>query len=100
MMARLVIERDHFFAAYAIALVWYVGLALVRRVTVVPSHAVVLPLPLAIAVTCGILTLGMLLLLARDLASGRHLSARVRLAAHMGVAALFTIGVVLGPQTA
>jgi methionine sulfoxide reductase heme-binding subunit len=100
MTARLVIERDHFFAAYALAIAWYVGLALVRRVTVVPSHAVALPLPLAIAVTCGILTLGTLLLLARDVATGRHPSARVRLAAHVGVAALFTIGLVLGRQTA
>jgi hypothetical protein len=100
MTARLVIERDHFFVAYALALAWYVGLALVGRVTVVPSHAVVLPLSLAVAVTCGILTIGMLLLLARDLAFGRHLFARVRLAAHMGVAVLFTIGFVLGPHAA
>jgi hypothetical protein len=98
--ARLVTERDHFFVAYALALAWYVAFALAGRVTVVPSHAVSLPLPLAVATACGILTVGMLLLLARDLASGRHAFARVRLAAHMAVAVLLTVGLVLGRQTA
>jgi hypothetical protein len=95
---RLVAERDHFFVAYALALAWYVAFALAGRVTVVPAHAVVLPLPLAVAIACGILTLGMLLLLARDLASGTHAFARVRPVAHMTVAVLLAVGLALGRQ--
>jgi sulfoxide reductase heme-binding subunit YedZ len=98
--SRLVTERDHFFVAYALALAWYVAFAFAGRVTVLPSQAVALPLPLAVASACGILTLGMLLLLARDLASGRQAFARVRLAGNMAVAVLLTVGLVLGRQTA
>ncbi len=98
--ARLVTERDHFFVAYAVALAWYVAFALAGRVTVAPVHTMALPLPLPVAIACGILTIGMLLLLARDLAFGRHAFASVRLAAHMAVAALLAVGLVLGRHAA
>jgi sulfoxide reductase heme-binding subunit YedZ len=94
--AKLVTERDHFFVAYALALGWYVAFALAGRVTVVPAHATALPLPLSVAIVCGILTFGMLLLLGRDLAFGRQAFARARPAAHIVVAALLTFGLVLG----
>ena len=96
--ARLLSERDHFFAAYAIALAWYIAFAFAARVTV--AHATALPLPLPVAIACGILTVVMLLLLARDLAFGRHTFARVRPAAHMAVAALLAVGLVLGRHAA
>ena len=98
--ARLVTERDHFFVVYALALTWYVAFALAGRVTVVPAHAVTLPLPLTVAIICTILTLGMLLLLARDVASGRHAFARIRPGAHLAIAVLFSIGLVLGRHSA
>src|ERR1019366_8535620 len=72
------------------------------RAAVAPSHAVALPLPLplAVATACGILTVGMLVLLACDLASARHVFAKVRLAAQMALIVLLTVGLVLGRQTA
>ena len=96
--AKLFAERDHFFVAYALALRWYVAFALAGRVTVVPTHALVLPLPLSVAIACGILTIGMLLLLARDLAFGRRAFTSTRPAAHIAVAALLAVGLVLGWQ--
>jgi hypothetical protein len=94
--ARLVTERDHFFVAYALALAWYVAFALAGRVTVAPAHDVGLPLPLSVAVACGVLTLGTFALLARDRASGRHAFARARPAAQVVVATLLAVGLVLG----
>jgi sulfoxide reductase heme-binding subunit YedZ len=94
--AKLVTERDHFFIAYALALGWYIAFALAGRVTVVPAHVMALPLPLSVAIACGILTVGMLLLLVRDLALKRHAFTSARPAAHIAVAALLAVGLVLG----
>jgi sulfoxide reductase heme-binding subunit YedZ len=94
--ARLVTERDHFFIAYAVALAWYVAFAFVGRVTAAPVHAKALPLPLPVAIACGILTLGMLVLLARDFAFGRQAFASVRPTAHIALASLLVVGLVLG----
>jgi sulfoxide reductase heme-binding subunit YedZ len=79
----LVTEREHFFVAYALALVWYVAFALAGRVTVVPPHAEGLPLPLPAAAACGILTAGMLLF------------GRFRLTGHIAVAMLLGTGMAL-----
>jgi hypothetical protein len=94
--AKLVTERDHFFVAYALALGWYVAFALAGRLTVEPTAAAALPLPLFAAIACAMLTVGMLLLLARDRAFGRHAFARARPAAHLAVGALLAIGLVFG----
>jgi hypothetical protein len=97
---KLVTERDHCFVAYGLALGWYVAFALAGRVTVVPAHAIAPPLPLSVAIASGFLTLGMLLLLARDRAFGRKDFATARPAAHLAVAALLAVGLVLGWRAA
>jgi hypothetical protein len=92
----LVSERDHFFVAYAIALAWYTFFALAGRVTVVPSHSVSLPLPLAVVTMCGILTSTLLLFRSRALVSGRDLFTRFRPPTHVAVAVLLVAGFSLG----
>jgi hypothetical protein len=93
--ARLVTERDRFFVAFAIAIGWYVALALAGRLTAhVP--AVSTPLPLAVAIAIGTVAAGTLALRARDRAAGRNAFASLRPIAHALVAALLVVGLLLG----
>jgi vacuolar-type H+-ATPase subunit I/STV1 len=98
-MALLLTERDYFFVAYAIALAWYVAFAMIGRVTAAPIK-VGAPLALPVAIASAILTIAMLLLLVRDRVVGRHAFANIRPAAHMALAALLAVGLVLGRQAA
>jgi hypothetical protein len=50
----LVSERSTFLWIFVLALSWYAGFALAARVTLVPAHPPLLPVPLSIAIAAAL----------------------------------------------
>lgn len=59
--AAIAAERRHFQWIFVLALIWYVAFAVAARVTLVPTHTPLLPVPLYLAVTAALLGLGTLI---------------------------------------